>query len=132
MCPASCTKAQQLQAITGKILLPLETGDVCSYFGRAQEGSCCPAGMMWLWDLSSCLGWQKGGPTGLWMQNVQVKLVAPLQSDTSCTYLMHTLSTPVSLLLLFIHAAHQWCLLLLIISAVLWTTPFACVGLDTK
>ena len=27
---------------------------------------------MWLWDLSSCLGWQRGGPVGMWIQDLQV------------------------------------------------------------
>lgn len=44
--------------------------------GRADNG------MMWLWDLSSCLGWQKGGPTGLWMQDNQVRQLAAQQTHS--------------------------------------------------
>ena len=36
-------------------------------------------GMMWLWDLSSCLGWQKGGPTALWMQGTEVIIIIHAQ-----------------------------------------------------
>ena len=39
------------------------------------------AGMMWLWDLSSCLGWQKDGPTGLWLQDVQVTAKLPRKNE---------------------------------------------------
>lgn len=33
------------------------------------------AGMVWLWDLSSCLGWQQGGPAGSWLQDTQVRFL---------------------------------------------------------
>ncbi len=45
---------------------------------------CVAAGMMWLWDLSSCLGWQKGGPTGLWMQDNQVTITLAVQLPGIC------------------------------------------------
>ncbi|KAL0045136.1 hypothetical protein WJX82_009684 [Trebouxia sp. C0006] len=53
--------------------------------GRADNG------MMWLWDLSSCLGWQKGGPTGLWMQDNQVRQLAAQQPHSDPLQPSHTL-----------------------------------------
>ncbi|KAL3160385.1 hypothetical protein ABBQ32_010710 [Trebouxia sp. C0010 RCD-2024] len=41
------------------------TTDGDNLVGRAENG------MIWLWDLSSCLGWQKGGPMGSWAQGTQ-------------------------------------------------------------
>ncbi|KAL3146325.1 hypothetical protein ABBQ32_003018 [Trebouxia sp. C0010 RCD-2024] len=44
--------------------------------GRAENG------MVWLWDLSSCLGWQQGGPAGSWLQDTQATRMAAQQSQT--------------------------------------------------
>ncbi len=49
-----------------------------------REIFCMTAGMMWLWDLSSCLGWQKGGPTGLWMQDSQVTTTLAVHCPDIC------------------------------------------------
>ncbi|KAL3156915.1 hypothetical protein ABBQ38_001177 [Trebouxia sp. C0009 RCD-2024] len=38
--------------------------------GRAENG------MVWLWDLAGCLGWQQGGPVGSWLQDTQVGILS--------------------------------------------------------
>ncbi|KAL3156911.1 hypothetical protein ABBQ38_001175 [Trebouxia sp. C0009 RCD-2024] len=70
--PETCKEAElplafPTAAVTHQGLYLSTDGD--QLVGRAENG------MVWLWDLSSCLGWQQGGPVGSWLQDTQVRFL---------------------------------------------------------